>query len=238
MNSSFKRSSMADTEEKPKYKMPQHLKSTGNLLLKAASEGERTFLKGQIGGRIIDDFVNEIHFAIRRLLESHENILAAYSKMFDQINHGSPTDVYRAIGRLDGAIAGLEDVNKLALSYELKYPARQGFEQSGIELLRATIASILKYSIEFEKNLGQQLVDAERSVNEHPESLQGRTLPITMNFDGTQINDKLGALINWFQSYKCASVPHVDMSEPVVRNNESIDPLDAAVVGFVMGSHR
>lgn len=238
MNSSFKRSSMADTEEKPKYKLPKYLKTTGKLLLKAASEGERTFLKGQIGGRIIDDFVNEIHFAIRRLLESHANILAAYSKMFDQIKNGSSIEIYRALGQLDAAMEGVADSHQRALSYELKYPARQGFEQSGIELLRSTIASILKYAIEFEKNLGQQLVDAERSVNEHPESLQGRTLPITMNFDGTQTNDKLGALINWFQSYKCATVPHVDMSEPVVRNNESIDPLDAAVVGFVMGSHR
>lgn len=238
MNSSFKRSSMADTEEKPKYKMPQHLKTTGKLLMKAASEGKRSYAKDVIGGKVIDDFVDEIGFSIRMVIQCLVKILAAYTKLLDQINHGSPTDVYRAIGRLDGAIAGLEDVNKLALSYELKYPARQGFEQSGIELLRATIASILKYSIEFEKNLGQQLVDAERSVNAHPESLQGRTLPITMNFDGAQTTDKLRVLINWFHSYKGSTVPRVDMSQPVIRNIESIDPLDAAVVGFAMGSHQ
>lgn len=207
-------------------------------MLKAASEGERTFLKGQIGGRIIDDFVNEIHFAIRRLLESHENILAAYSEMFDQIKNGSSIEIYRALGQLDAAMEGMADSHRRALSYELKDAARQGLEQSGIELLRSTIASILKYTIEFEKNLGQQLVDAERLVNEHPESLQGRTLPITMNFDGAQTTDKLRVLINWFHSYKGSTVPRVDMSQPVIRNIESIDPLDAAVVGFVMGSHQ
>lgn len=238
MSSSFKCSSMAAIKENPKYKQPKYLKTTGKLLLKAASEGERTFLKGQIGGRIIDDFVNEIHFAIRRLLESHANILAAYSKMFDQIKNGSSIEIYRALGQLDAAMEGVADSHQRALSYELKDAARQGLEQSGIELLRSTIASILKYTIEFEKNLGQQLVDAERLVNEHPDSLQGRTLPIMMNFDGAQTTDKLRVLINWFHSYKGSTVPRVDMSQPVIRNIESIDPLDAAVVGFVMGSHK
>lgn len=226
------------SEEKNVYKLPKYLKTTGKLLLKAASEGERTFLKGQIGGRIIDDFVNEILFAIKLVLQCHENILAAYSKMFDQIKNGSSIENYRALGQLDAAMQGLADSYQLALSYELKDAARQGFEQSGIELLRITIASILKYTIEFEKNLGQQLVDAERSVNENPESLHGRTYSIAMNFDGAQSNDKLRALINWFHRYKCSIVPQVDMSEPIVRNNESIDPIDAAVVGFVMGSRR
>lgn len=229
---------MDSVEEKPLYKLSKHLKTTGKLLLKAAAEGERSCFNGPIGVNLIEDFVNELAFAIKQAISCLVNLLESYTKLLDQINHGSPTNVYRAIGRLDGAISALVDANKLALSYELKDATRQGLEQSGIELLRSTIASILKYAIEFEKNLGQQLVDAERSVNEHPESLQGRTLPITMNFDGAQTTDKLRVLINWFHSYKGSTVPRVDMSQPVIRNIESIDPLDAAVVGFVMGSHQ
>lgn len=228
---------MSGIQDKPHYKLPKYLKATGKLLLKAASEGERTFFKGQTGGNIIDDFAKEFHFAIRLLLQSHENILAAYLKLFDQIKNGSSTEIYRALGRLDGAMEAMAALHQQAISFELKDADYKGLEQSGVELLKVSIASILKYALETEKKLGQQLFDAERFANEHPEKLDGHLLHIKVEFDNAQTNDKLRVLINWFHSYLSAHYQCVVENKPSIKTNESIDPIDAAVIGYVLGSH-
>lgn len=243
--------------EKDVYHLPKHFKKAGKLLLKAASKGEYVYIKSTVSKQIIYDFDRTFWYHLTDISKHLNNIHVAFTKIFSAINSNSSTDLIRSIGRLDGAIASLVDTYREVDSYELEEGEFAVLEQSGVSLLHETLASLIKYSVEAEGVLGQQLVDTEHVVNENPENLISGKHRITINFDSTKSIDKLTPLLEWYKSYKevfaeSANDPEDEEERALkaraqailVRRKQpntvsGINPVDAGILGFVFGSrHR
>lgn len=236
----------ADAVEKDVYHAPKHFKKVGKLLLKAASNGEYAYIKRTVGKEIIYDFDRTFWYHLsditRRLIN---NLHVAFTRLFAAINSNSATDSIRSIGRLDGAIAAVVDAHQEVSSYEIEEGEYKDLEESGLLLLQEMLASLIQYAVEVEGNLGKQLVDTERVVNENPENLIAGKHTITVNFDSSKSIDKLSVLLEWYKEYKektasegknqAGVLPIEDESDALV---DSVNPVDAAVVGYVIGSMR
>lgn len=239
------------------YHAPKHFKKVGKLLLKAALKGEYAFIKRTVGKEIVYDFDRTFWYHLsditRRLIN---NLHVAFTKLFAAINSNSATDCIRSIGRLDGAIAAVAVAHQEVSSYEIEEGEYKDLEESGLLLLQEMLASLIQYAVEVEGNLGKQLVDTERVVNENPENLIAGKHTITINFDSTKSIDKLQPLLEWYKNYKevmaeAANEPEdEEEKERKVRAQAILDarmqsstvsginPVDAGILGFFLGSRR
>lgn len=232
--------------KKDVYHAPKHFKKVGKLLLKAASNGEYAYIKSSVGKQIIYDFDCTFWYHLSDISKHlMNNLHVAFTKLFAAINSTSATDSIRSIGRLDGAIAAVVDAYHEVDSYELEEGEFKDLEESGLLLLQEMLASLIQYAVEAEGSLGKQLVDAERVVNENPGNLNSVKHTITVNFDSSKSIDKLSVLLEWYKEYKektasekknqAEVLPIEDESDALV---DSVNPVDAAVVGYVIGSMR
>lgn len=251
------------TFEEDVYHAPKYFKKAGKLLLKAARKGEYAYIKQGHGSKPMYDFDRDFFYHLKSISKDLLNLHHAYTKLFTAINSNSSTDLIRSIGRLDGAIAALVDSYQLASSYEVQDGDFMELEQVGVESLTKVCASLIEYAVEVEACLGKQLIDIEATVNENPEVLNNRKHTITINFDSAKCTDKLSELVEWYKGYKQMVIEAEDSaSEASEMNGDiehdanlarveairkmrygsgqgvSIDPVDAAVIGYVVGLEK
>lgn len=223
------------------YHLPNRLKKAGKLLLKAATEGEYAYIKNAVGHTIVYDFDRVFFYNLTAISKYLNNLHLAFTKVFSAINSRSSTDLIRSIGRLDAAIAAFVDAHEVVNSYELEEGEFKELEQSGLELLTDALASLIQYAVEVEADLGKQLLETERVANEYPESLSAGKHTITLNFDSSKSIDKLSVLLEWYKSYKdTIAADENELDVEYLENSEElldpVDPVDTAVLGYMVGS--
>ena len=223
-------------EEQDVYHLPKHLRKVGKILLKAASDEKRSINEVTTGGTIIEDFYHEFGSALRQASRNFLKLLKSHAKISEELG-GSPSDLLRAVGRLDGAVEDFKETYKLVMSYELEDNNLQEIERGGLEMLRSTVESMIRSEIKYKKKLGKKILDAEDCINKNKGVLDGNKYNITINFDQTSTN-KLRGLVLWYRRY---ASNYVSCSNPLrefdVFGNSggSIDPLDSAVLGYIVG---
>lgn len=225
--------------EKDVYHLPKHLKKAGELLLKAASGERCLFRTATAGGHVVEDFNDEFVVALRQLGKNFEKLLKAHSKIVDEINEGTPKGLRKAIGRLDGVMANLIDTYTLSMSFEVMDETSQEIEQRGIEMLRSTVAEMIKSEIKYKKMLGQNLVGMDDKINNNPDLLVGNRYSLTIDSDRTTSLNKLRGLILWYKRFCDCFDSRPEVLEPCeekIYPSRSVDPIDTAVLGFVIGS--
>ena len=222
--------------EQDVYHLPKHLRKVGKILLKAASDEKRSINEVSTGGTIIEDFYDEFGSALRQVSNNFVKLLNAHRKIIEAIG-GTPSDLLRAIGRLDGVVDEFIDTYKLVMSYELEDNNLQEIERGGLEMLRSTVESMIRSEIKYKKKLGKKILDAEDCINKNTDVLDGNKYTIALDFDRTALN-KLRGTVLWFKRYgeyysgKSESLRQFE----VFRNkNNTIDPLDSAVLGYIAG---
>lgn len=221
------------------YHLPKHLKKVGKLLMKAASEEKRSFDEVSTGGVCIEDFIDEFGSALRQVSNNFVKLLNAHSKISEGIG-GSPSDLLRAIGRVDGVVEEFIEIYKLVMSYELEDNNLQETQRYGLEMLRSTVESMIRSEIKYKKKLGKKILDAEDFINKNTNVLDGNKYTIALDFDRTALN-KLRGTVLWFK--RCGE-NYAGKSESlrqfeVFRNtSDSIDLEDAAIMGYIAGANH
>jgi len=223
-------------EEQDVYHLPKHLRKVGKILLKAASDEKRSINEVSTGGTIIEDFYHEFGSALRQVSRNFLKLLKSHAKISEELG-GSPSDLLRAVGRLDGAVEDFKETYKLVMSYELEDNNQQEIERRGLELLRATVESMIKSDIKYKNKLGKKILDLEILINKNKDFLDGNKCSIKVNFDQTSTN-KLRGLVLWYKRYAKNYANNSDSLrefEGFKNSSDSFDPIDAAVLGYVAG---
>ena len=216
------------------YHLPKHLKKVGKLLMKAASDEKRSINEVSTGGACFEDFNDEFGSTLRQVSNNFLKLLKAHSKISEGIG-GSPSDLLRAIGRLDGVVEEFIETYKLVMSYELEDNNLQETQRHGLEMLRSTVETMIRSEVKYKKKLGKKLLDAEDFINKNKGVLDGNSYTIALDFDRTALN-KLRGTVLWFKrygEYYSGNSESLGKFEVFRNKNNMIDPLDSAYIAGV-----
>lgn len=226
-------------EDQDVYHLPKHLRKVGKIFLKAASDEKRSINEVSTGGTIIEDFYHEFGSALRQVSRNFLKLLKAHAKISEELG-GSPSDLLRAIGRVDGVVDEFIETYKLVMSYELEDNNLQETQRHGLEMLRSTVESMIRSEIKYKKKLGKKILDAEDFINKNTNVLDGNKYTIALDFDHTALN-KLRGTVLWFKRYReyySGKSESLRQFEVFRNTSDSIDPEDAAIMGYIVGANH
>lgn len=227
---------MVTTVEKENSSRFHTYKTAGSMLLKSALKARRACSWSSKKPDLkIYDFESDLLVFIKIAPNCLDALNLAFSRVFRVMRRASHPDLYFEIGRLDGVVVSLVDAFRSLESYRFDTTTDHQRETTGLKILKEAYRSLLDYATDAEENLGRELIDLDRRSQATSDESGNEQCVITIRFDVSKSIDNLRRLFEWYDAYKRYLLDISVTRQPGDPNIDSIEPVDAAVMGYAIG---